>query len=57
MVVKLAWAKLFIGEDGTLHTIKCKVCTKVEGKNKIFGAKWDSLCKHAACQKVVMNII
>jgi hypothetical protein len=24
MGCKLAWAQLFVGEDGTLHTIKCK---------------------------------
>jgi len=55
-VAKLPWAELFVGEDGTLHIIKCRVCTEVEGKNKIFVVKWDSLCKHVGCQKAVKNM-
>ncbi len=51
-VAKLPWRKLFVREDGTLHIIKCRICTEVEGKNKIL-VKWDSLCKHAGHQKAM----
>ncbi len=43
-------------EDGTLHTVKYRVCIKVEKKNKILVVKWDSFCKHASRQKVVRNV-
>jgi hypothetical protein len=55
-LAKLPWVELFVREDGTLHTIKCKVYTEVEGKNKILAAKWDSLCKHVGRQKVVRSM-
>jgi hypothetical protein len=47
---------LFIGKNGTLHIVKCRVCAKVERKNKIFGVKWDSLCKHVGRRKVMKNM-
>ncbi len=36
--------------------VKCKVCTEVEGKNKILVVKWDSLCKREGCQKAMRNM-
>jgi hypothetical protein len=48
-VAQLPWVELFIREDGTLHIVKCRVCTKVERKKYIFTTKWDSFCKHASC--------
>jgi hypothetical protein len=53
---KFPWAKKFVGEDGTLHIVKCRVCTKIERKNKILATKWDSFCKHASHQKALRNI-
>jgi hypothetical protein len=47
---------LFVGENGTSHIVKCRVCIEVKGKNKILATKWDSLCKHAIHQKVVGNM-
>ncbi len=55
-VAKLPWAELFVGENGTLHIIKCRVCIEVEGKNKIFTAKWDSFCKDVGFHKVMRNM-
>jgi hypothetical protein len=36
--------------------VKCRVCTEVEGKNKILVVKWDSFCKHEGCQKAMRNM-
>ncbi len=47
---------MFIGEDGSLHTIKSDICTKVERKDKLFAPKWDSFCKHVGHTKANMNI-
>ncbi len=35
-VAKLLWAKFCLGSNGSLHTIKCRICSEVEGKDKIF---------------------
>lgn len=43
---KLPWAELFVGLDDNLHIIKCKICSEVEGKDKLIVFKWDSICKH-----------
>ncbi len=48
-LTKLPWAELFARENGTLHIVKCKVCIRVEGKEKILVANWDSFCKHVGC--------
>jgi len=47
---------VFIGEDGSLHTIKSDICSKVERKDKFFAPKWDYFCKHAGHTKANMNI-
>ncbi len=39
-----------------LHIVKCRIYSEVEGKDKIFATKWDSLCKHASQKKVERNI-
>jgi hypothetical protein len=35
-VVGLPWAKLCVGSNGNLHTIKCRICCEVKGKYKYF---------------------
>lgn len=50
------WVELSLGSNGNLHTIKCKIYNEVEGKDKIFVTKWDSLCKHASWKKTQRNI-
>jgi hypothetical protein len=32
------------------------MCSEVEGKDKIFIVKWDSLCKHVGWKKAKKNI-
>jgi len=50
-VAKLPWVELQVGFDGFLHTMKCKICSKIEHKNKLLAPKWDSLHKHASQRK------
>jgi hypothetical protein len=52
---KLPWAKFYLGSNGNLHTIKCKIYSEVEGK-EVFATKWDSFYKHASRSKVERNI-
>ncbi len=47
---------MFIRENGNLHIIKSDICTKVEGKDKLFAPKWDSFSKHVGHKKENMNI-
>jgi hypothetical protein len=42
--------------NGNLHTIKCRIFSEVEGKNKVLFAKWDYLVKHVGCRKVAKDI-
>ncbi len=51
-VVKLPWVNMCLGSDGLLHNVKCKICKHVEGKDKLFAIKWDSLCKHTCCKNI-----
>jgi hypothetical protein len=39
-VAKLPWFELQMGVDGCVHLVKCKVCSKVEHKNKLLVLKW-----------------
>jgi hypothetical protein len=50
------WVELCLGSNGNLHTIKCRICSEVEGKDKIFATKLDSLCKHVGQNKAERNI-
>jgi hypothetical protein len=50
-VAKLSCYELQMGVDGCVHLVKCKVCSKVEHKNKLLAPKWDSLHKHIGWRK------
>jgi hypothetical protein len=41
--------------DAFKKDVKCKMCNEVEGKDKVFAAKWDSLCKHVTKRKAKKN--
>jgi len=41
MGYKTPMGRIVYREDGTLHTVKYRVCIKVEKKNKILVVKWD----------------
>ncbi len=47
--------KTNIGLNDSLHTIKCRICSEVEGNDKILDAKWDSFCKHIGRRKAKKN--
>ncbi len=54
---KFPLVELCLGSHGNLHTIKCKVCSEVDGKDKLLLAKWDSFYIHVGHKKVEKNIM
>jgi hypothetical protein len=53
-------SKLIINKknyDASKKDVKGKMCNEVEGKDKIFVAKWDSLYKHVGKRKAKKNFI
>jgi hypothetical protein len=38
--------KLITGEDGKVHQVKCKVCSKIKVKGKLLVFKLNNLSKH-----------
>jgi hypothetical protein len=38
--------QLIMGEDGKVHQIKCKVCSKIKVKDKLLALKLNKLWKH-----------
>jgi hypothetical protein len=49
--IKLPWTNMCLWSNGLLHNVKCKICNQVEGKDKLFAPKWESLCKHTSRKK------
>jgi hypothetical protein len=43
--------KVAVGTNGLLHIVKCKVSSKVKGKDKLFALNWDSFGKHPSYKK------
>jgi hypothetical protein len=41
-----------VGFDNCVHIVKCKICSKVEQKDKLLAPKWDSPYKHVSKRKV-----
>jgi hypothetical protein len=39
------WIKFLINEKGVMHQIRCKICTSIEGKEKLLAPKLDNLLK------------
>jgi hypothetical protein len=50
------WVEFCLGSNGNLQTIKCRIYSEVERKDKIFATKLDSFCKHVGQSKVERNI-
>jgi hypothetical protein len=50
-VVKLPWAESIMGSNGKVVQVQSKVCSFIDGKNKLLVAKFDSLWKHAGRHK------
>lgn len=51
------WAEAVQNEDGEAHQVKCIVCSKVEGKDKLLVSKIDGLWKHAGRRKAERDMI
>jgi len=48
---RFCWSKLVCGKDGKMHKVKCWVCSKVEGRDKLLVPKLDYLIKHSGMWK------
>jgi hypothetical protein len=40
---KLPWAESILGVDGKVHQVRCLVCTKIKGRDKLLAPKLDTL--------------
>ncbi len=49
-------AKSMLGLNGKLHPIKCKICFKIEGKEKLLTPKLYNLWKHGGMSKILVII-
>ncbi len=45
-----------VDAHGKVHQVKCKVCTKREGKEKLLAPKFDNLWKHSGRRKALATI-
>lgn len=54
--VKLPWVEFVVDEQGKVHLVRCKVCSKINGKDKIFSLKIETLQKHAGRRKTLMVV-
>jgi hypothetical protein len=50
--LKMTWAKPIFNEVGLVTSMECHGCFKIEKKDKVLVAKWDSIEKHASKRKV-----
>jgi hypothetical protein len=55
-VTKLFWVKLIVHVNGRVHKVKCKVCSKIKGHNKLLILKLNSLWKHIGQRKATTTI-
>jgi hypothetical protein len=44
---KLPWAESVLGRDGSVMQVRCRICSEVEGHEKLLAPKIDGLWKHA----------
>jgi hypothetical protein len=45
-----------VDAHGKVHQVKCKVCSKIEDKEKLLALKLDSLWKHNGRRRALMAI-
>jgi len=55
-VGKLPWAKGLMAVGGIIWTMRCKVCSFIENKDKIIKCKWDILTKHDGYRIVIHDL-
>ncbi len=56
-VVKVFWMEYFSHFVSKVVQVQCKVCTQIEGKNKLLIPKLDFLWKHACHPKVLVTML
>ncbi len=44
-----------VGCDGVVNQVRCKMCTTIEGKERLWATKLDSLYKNARRKKAKAN--
>ncbi len=42
---KVTMAKSFVAKGGVIHSVRCRVYSLIENKDKFVGCKWDKLIK------------
>jgi hypothetical protein len=42
--------------NGKMHQVRCKVCNKIEGIEKLLAPKLDSLWKHGSRKEILIGI-
>jgi hypothetical protein len=52
----LPWAESVLGRNGRVTQVRCKVCSEVEGREKLLAPKIDSLWKHAGWRRALTSI-
>jgi hypothetical protein len=53
---KCPWAEPVMGINGRITQVRYKICTDVEGREKLLVSKIDSLMKHACRRKATMDM-
>jgi hypothetical protein len=43
---RLPWTEFVKGANGLCDLVKCRICSEMEGHDKILAPKWDTLKKH-----------
>jgi hypothetical protein len=46
-----------VDEQGKLHLVRCKICSKIDGKDKMLALKINSLRKHARRRKALVVVL
>jgi len=52
---RMPWAESVFGLDGKVRQVRCKVCSDIEGRNKLLVPKLDSLWKHCGRRKATTS--
>jgi hypothetical protein len=53
---KCPWAEVVVGVDRHITQVRCKICTDVEGREKLLVPKIDSLMKHAGRRRAAVDM-
>jgi hypothetical protein len=49
------WVEFVVGDEGLIHVMRWKVCSKVQHKDKLFVPKFDNLSKHTGKKEIVVK--